>query len=315
LKNIIKAVDRFCYTHRRFGIPNLMICIVIGNIAVFLLSLAGTVGVTFLNMLVFDAYSILRGQIWRLVTFVFIPQSSSPILLLISLYFYYFLGNTLEKQWGTAKFTIYYLSGMLFMLLYGFVMYFCGYRLTAEISVFYLNMSMFFAFATFYPDTRVLFMFIIPIKMKVLALADLLLFVYEIITAPFPIDLLPVVALLHYFVFCGGWLIDYIKNWFGRRRSKRAYKNGGFTGGGRSAGGFSGPGGTVDFKTAARTVRYRQTAENREPKRTRDIYNRKCEVCGKTDRDHPETEFRYCSRCEGYHCYCDEHINNHIHYR
>ena len=42
-------------------------------------------------------------------------------------------------------------------------------------------------------------------------------------------------------------------------------------------------------------------------------YTHKCTVCGKTDVDSPDLEFRYCSRCNGYHCYCQEHISNHTH--
>jgi membrane associated rhomboid family serine protease len=285
LKGIIKAVDRFCYKHPRFGIPNLMICIVVGNVAVFLLSLMGSTGQTFSGLMMFNAGAILRGQVWRLITFVFIPQINEPFFLIISLYFYYFLGTTLERQWGTAKFTVYYITGMLFLVLFGFITYLFKADVSAGITVYFLNMSMFFAFATFYPDNRVLLFFVIPIKMKILALADLAFFAYIIIVNPFPIRLLPVVCLLHYFMFCGGWLIDYLRRSFSR--SKRTDN-------------------TVNFRREAAKIKYKENVQT---------HLRKCEVCGKTDTDYPELEFRYCSRCNGYHCYCEEHINSHVHIR
>ena len=119
----MKRVDLFCYKHPRFGINNLMMIICIGNIAVWLFSAMDTTGML-RELLAFSPYHILRGQIWRLVTFVFLPLYSSPFSLLISLYFYYFIGSTLERQWGAGRFTIYYLCGMLLQVVYGFIIYF-----------------------------------------------------------------------------------------------------------------------------------------------------------------------------------------------
>jgi hypothetical protein len=292
LKGIIRAVDRFCYKHPRFGIPNLMICVVAGNILVFLLSLFGGVGQNFLNLLYFNADSILRGQVWRLVTFVFIPLNGNNILFFaISLYFYYFIGTTLERQWGSGKFTIYYLSGIVLLIIYGFVCelllskwFMAAFFAGSMISASYLNLSMFFVFATFYPNMRVLFMFFIPVKIKWLAILDLVFFAVEIIRlrADFPINLLPVVCLLHYFLFCGGWLIDYIRP--SRIKTKAN---------------------TVSFKREVKKAHQQQEARGSV---------RRCAVCGKTEADYPNLEFRYCSRFEGYHCFCEEHIGNHVHF-
>ena len=204
----MKRVDLFCYKHPRFGINNLMMIICIANIAVWLFSAMDTTGLL-VNLLTFSPYHILRGQIWRLVTFVFVPMYSSPFSLLISLYFYYFIGSTLERQWGTGRFTIYYLCGMLLQVVYGFIIYFVrgiSYSMTAN----YINLSMFFAFATLYPDNVVLLFFIIPIKMKWLAVLDALYFVYAIFSnlgaGMGLMSFLPLVAILNYFLFCGDML-------------------------------------------------------------------------------------------------------------
>ena len=141
---------------------------------------------------------------------------------------------------------------------------------------------MFFAFATLYPDMQVLLFFIIPIKVKYLAYVDAALFVLGIITTAFPLNLLPVVAVLNYLVYCGDWLFDFFRPSHVRQRQK-----------------------TVNFKREARRI---QREQANKP------YHYKCAVCGRTDTDYPELEFRYCSRCVGYHCFCQDHINNHVHF-
>lgn len=275
----MKKVDTFCYKHPRFGIPNLMMYIVVGNAIVWLFGMMDTTN-TLYNTLCFSAYHILRGQVWRLLTFVLIPESDG-IFLLISLYFYYFIGNTLERQWGSGKFTVYYIFGVVLTIIYGLAVYLIAgvnYSLAAS----YINLSMFFSFATLYPDTRVLLFFFIPIKIKWIALVDAAYFLLAVVTNPFPINLLPVVAVLNYLVFCGEWLFDYVRPARWRQRKQ-----------------------TINFKAEARRI-HRQQA-NRP-------YTRKCEVCGRTDTDYPNLEFRYCSRCQGFHCFCEDHINNHVHF-
>ena len=280
----MKRVDLFCYKHPRFGINNLMMIICIANIAVWLFSAMDTTGLL-VNLLTFSPYHILRGQIWRLVTFVFVPMYSSPFSLLISLYFYYFIGSTLERQWGTGRFTIYYLCGILLQVIYGFIIYLTtgiNYGMSAN----YINLSMFFAFATLYPDNVVLLFFIIPIKMKWLAVIDALYFAYSIFSnlgaGMGLMSFLPLIAMLNYFLFCGDMLFGSVLP-----RGRQQRKN------------------TVDFKREVHRIKYEQRNKN---------YTRKCEVCGRTDTDYPDLEFRYCSRCAGYHCFCQDHINNHIHF-
>ena len=131
------------------------------------------------------------------MTYVFVPTEASPIWLLVMLYFYYWIGSCLEREWGNGKFTIYYVSGMLLTAIYGVVLSAILGR-DVIVSTTYLNLSMFFAFATLYPDMQVLLFFIIPIKVKYLAYVDAALFVLGVVTTSFPLNLLPVVAVLNY---------------------------------------------------------------------------------------------------------------------
>lgn len=281
-----KAVDKFCLTHRRFGIPRLMLYIIIGTAAVYLIPLL-VQSYAFLGLITFDPAAILRGEIWRLVTWVFIPTTSQILFEALLLYFYYFIGNTLEREWGTAKFTIYYLFGILINVIYGFAVWLIsGQSLPPSLDSSYLNLSMFFAFAVLFPEQRVLLFFIIPIKIKWLALLDAAYFLFQIastaIAGQFAYAFLPLVAILNFFLFCGDDLVNLIRPY--RARNTRQ---------------------AINFRKAAKQVRHQESRP----------YRHKCAVCGKTDAEYPNLEFRYCSRCNGYHCFCIDHINNHVHFQ
>jgi len=274
MKDPRREIEKFCRRHPDFGIPNLMRYIVIANVVFWLL---GAVNRPLMSYLLFSPALILRGQIWRLISFIFIPPSTG-LLAFIAFYFYYWIGTTLENQWGTGQFTIYFFTGVILTILYGFGIYFITGK-SVLLSSTYIYLSMFFSFAALFPDMQVLFLFIIPVKMKYLALIDAAFFLFSVITTPFPENLLPVVAILNFLIFCGGDL----KRMLPRKPSAN----------------------TINFK--------RESARIRREQRDK-LYTHKCAVCGRTDTDYPELEFRYCSRCAGYHCFCIDHINNHIHF-
>lgn len=279
MKKLTRGIDRFCVTHPRFGIPNLMLYIVIANAIVWLITAMDRSGTVY-QLLLFSPHHILRGQIWRLLSFVIIPDGSD-IWTILTLYFAYFIGSTLENHWGTARFTLYYIAGIVFTVLWGFVMY-LFFDINISVSATYINLSMFFSFAMLYPDQIVLLFFILPIKIKWLALVDALFFVRAVVVLPFPVNLLPVVAVLNFVLFC--W--DDISQYLRRNRPNRSKT-------------------TVNFRKERDRI-------NRETRQQ--AYTRKCAVCGRTDTDYPTLEFRYCSRCAGYHCFCEDHINSHIHF-
>lgn len=274
MKDPMVYIDRFCRKHPDFGIPNLMKYVCIANVIFWLL---GVVNPVLLSYLRFDPYLVLHGQVWRIVTFALYPPSTG-MLAFIAFYFYYWIGSTLEQYWGTPKFNVYFFSGLVLTLLYGFVIYFItGLRI--QLNAEYVYLSMFFSFAAMFPDMQVLLFFIIPVKMKWLALLDAAFFILGVVTTVFPVNLLPIVAVLNFFVFCGGELLRSVP----RRPSA----------------------GTVNFRRASAKIRREQRDR---------LYTHKCAVCGRTDTDFPNLEFRYCSRCAGYHCFCEDHINNHVHF-
>ena len=290
MKKLSAAVDRFAMQHPRFGIPNLMLYIVGGNAIVYLLSVfAGAEAVSFLA---FHWAAIKSGELWRLVTFIFMPGyfSSRDILwLLLFLYFYYMIGTSLEQAWGTAKFNLYYLSGVVLTALTGVLVGLVGgdaWMSGAD----YVNLSMFFAFAALYPETRFLIMFIIPVKVKWLAIIDGVFFAIGVLSSLLRLDVLgvvvPVIALLNFFVFFWGALSDEL----GYRR------------------------GRAKHQTSRQSIQFKSAVRQQKKKEAERGYRHKCAVCGRTDTSNPELEFRYCSRCAGYHCFCQDHIFNHEHF-
>ncbi len=287
MKFLNRKIEKFCWEHPNFGVPRLMLYIVIGNVLVWLFGLMDQTG-TLYSMLYFDPALFCRGQVWRIVTFIIVPEVMGfqrVLVLAISLYFYYFIGTSLEHEWGKGKFTIYYFSGILLTVLYSLVFYWItGTRILVSAS--YVNLSLFLAFATLWPEQRVLLFYIIPVKMKWLAWVDAALFAVSIasylLAGQFGLALVPVVAMAGYLLFFGEWLWGFVS-------PKRA-------------------------KQKARTIQYKQAAKKVQQQQKAQGYTRKCAVCGRTDTDHPELEFRYCSRCAGYHCFCQDHINNHIHF-
>ena len=288
MKKLYDGVQRFCAAHPRFGIPNLMRVIVIGNVAVYVLMLLTQANdANALSFLTFNLNALLHGEVWRLVTFVFVPAYSSPFALLISLYFYYWIGSTLERQWGTAKFNLYYISGALLTVL-GVVLasLITGNPYLTAAGTGYVNLSMFFAFAFLFPDTTVLLFFILPVRMKWLAYLDGALFAFDIIKAIGAHNwagmVLPIVALLNFAVFI--WPeVHYLKE-----RAK--------------------------YQNSRKTVQFRQAQQQQAKQAQQQGYRHKCAVCGRTDTDYPDLQFRYCSKCVGYHCFCQDHIFNHVHF-
>jgi membrane associated rhomboid family serine protease len=282
LKKLYEAVDRFCARHPRFGIPNLMLYISIGTILVYvLLQFSDYTAISFLT---FDLAHVLHGEVWRIITYIFVPMYGSPFSLLIALYFYYWIGSTLERQWGTAKFNLYYFSGVLLTVLgVTIVSLATGNHFLGIAGTHYVNLSMFLAFAALYPETQVLLFFLIPVKMKWLAWIDIGVFALGIVQAIARGDIVgivvPLVALLNFAAFIWPEV-----RYFAQRKQYQHSRQ------------------TVQFKKA---VKQQQQVRG---------YHHKCCVCGKTDTDHPDMQFRYCSKCAGYHCYCQDHIFNHEHF-
>ena len=250
-----------------------------------------------------NVYAVLHGQVWRIVTFLFYPYVSmssggaliNMLFFAIMLYVYYWIGNVLEQVWGTFRFNAFYFTGILLMLIVTFGYYFVlchvngqalapqiGFGLANQIDLSDLNLSMFLAFAFLSPDTVFRLYFLIPIKAKWLGYIYIVMNVVEIVQYVQTGDyrgymrmLLIVSALLNFAVFYA-----IARRPYAGMRVKQAKK---------------------------RRVLYNNTAAPAGQPR------HKCAICGRTEIDSPQLEFRYCSKCEGNYEYCSDHLFTHEH--
>ncbi len=277
MNKLNQMIDRFCYSHPRFGIPNLIFYLLGGNILVYLLDYVSYSRVAVSSLLEFDRALILQGQVWRAVTFLFTSWGQGLFSFLIAMYFLWFIGTSLEREWGTGKFTLYYILGWALTLLSGLVTGYASSR--------YLDMTMFLAFATLFPDVQFLLFFFIPVKAKWIAWVDGAVLGLGVIQAILTLDLgglvAVIMAVLNYLIFFWPELMYQVRRLRGQAQHSRQEN-------------------VIQFKKAARDLKRRD-------------YTHKCDICGRTDTEFPDLEFRYCSKCSGYHCYCTDHINNHEH--
>ena len=284
MKDLRRRFERFCFRNRDKGIPNLMLYLSLGSALVYLMSQFAGSNLLY-YWLYFDRSLILQGQVWRLFTYPLTYSAGNLLLTAISLFCYYSIGRAMENIWGTLRFNLYYLSGVLMMDI--FCMIFGGYA-----DVYYLNLSLFLAYATMFPNAQFLLMFIIPVKAWIFALLDLLLVLYGLVSYPFPFNIFSVISLANYFLFFGKDVMNVIPaSW--RINAARIFKK------------KPKKAKVVPFPNAGSYEA--TTARPQAP------YTHRCTVCGRTDVTNPELEFRYCSRCNGYYCYCQDHISNHTH--
>lgn len=287
MKNPRKQFELYCYRNRNKGIPNLMLYLVLGSAIVYVFS--DFMGNPLLyQLLSFDRDLILQGQVWRLISYPLTYRANSVLLTAISMLCYYSIGRAMENIWGTLRFNLFYLTGVVMMDVY--CMIFGGYA-----SVGYLNSSLFLSYATMFPDAHFLLFFIIPVKAWIFALIDLILVLLNLLTMPFPYNLFSVISLANYFLFFGKDVLNVIPvSW--QANARRLFRK-------TSKASKSSPK-RIPFDAGS------YQASHAAPKAP---YTHRCTVCGRTDISDPNMEFRYCSRCNGYYCYCQDHINNHTH--
>ena len=286
MSELRRRFERFCFKNRDKGIPNLMLYISLGAGLVYLFTMATQNSVLY-YYLMFDRELILQGQVWRLISYPLTYNAGNLLLTAVSLLCYYSLGRAMENIWGTFRFNLFYLSGIVMMDIY--CMIFGGYA-----DVYYLNLNLFLSYATMFPNAQFLLFFIIPVKAWIFALLDLVLVLIGLLTDSFPYNLFSVISIANYFLFFGKDVLNVIPmSW--RANASRLFKK-------------------RPKQQKAKVVPFPNagsyeatTASVKAP------YTHRCTVCGRTDVSNPELEFRYCSRCQGYHCYCIDHINNHTH--
>ena len=279
----------------KYAIPNLtlylIICYGIGYLMQFLVP-AGY------QYLMLDPFLVLKGQVWRLVTWILIPPDSSNIFFVLStLYLYYSLGGLLERIWGTYKYNVYLFSGLLFTILGAFVL--CGYSVLmgaqptmytglyllnngsavyfGQFSTYYINMSIFLACAASIPDVQVLLMFLFPIKVKWLGIVYGIILLVNCIQGGIATWIVVIFSLLNFLVF------------FLRSKGKMHLSVG----------------------QIRRQQEFHQ--KMRSAGQTKGITRHKCAICGRTELDGDDLEFRFCSKCNGNYEYCQYHLFTHEH--
>ena len=294
MSKLTSKINRFFYRNRDKGVRNLMLYLAIGNVLVYLLYIVNQKDPLFYTMLNFDYEAILRGQVWRLLTYPLVFMVESGLLWgAIGLFFYYWCGSILEQYWGTLRFNCFYLCGILLTDVVALI-------LGAYAEVYYVNMSLFLAVATLMPDQQVRIYFVIPVKMKWLAWVDLGLTLYYLVTGLITMIqgfgqgvvylgwLLPLVPVVNYLLFFGKQAANILPDFLRYHPTRKSWQR------------------SVKQKTVYDHV-------SSSAGRRADNARFRCTVCGRTELTNPELEFRYCSKCAGYRCYCQDHIHNHVH--
>ncbi len=202
----MKWINKLERKFPHMAIKNLIYYIVFLNAVIFILILIDDTG-SVIPLLELRPALVLQGEVWRLISYIFIPPTTSIFFVIFVLYFYYMVGTALEQEWGAFKFNLYYLIGMLGTTAGAFI---AGGGTTAV----YLNMSLFLAFAYLYPNFEILLFLLVPIKVKYLAWFYWFFIGYTVITAPPASKVAALVSLANFLLFFGD---DIYKN-FKRRQ-------------------------------------------------------------------------------------------------
>ena len=289
--NFLSKLER---KYGRYAIKNLIIYLLGAYAVGYLLQLLAPNLYTYLEL---DPAFVMRGQVWRLVTWVFTVPQSFSIFILFMFMFQYFIGTSLERYWGSFRYNCYIFSGIFFMTISTMLVYWItGIRMSP--STYYINMASFLAFAVCFPDVQVYFMMIIPVKIKWLAVVDLIYMGYEFIAVgqykkiyanfgatgeAFATQLIwatrvsIIVSILNFILF-----------YLGTRNMKR-----------------------MNPKEIHRRYTYKKNVKAASnPSGTK----HKCAICGRTEKDGEELVFRYCSKCNGNYEFCQDHLYTHKHF-
>ena len=267
---------------RKFGkyaIPNLTF----GLIGIYILGYI--IEVTMPNvsgMLTLEPYYIMQGQVWRLISWILIPPDSSLIFVIFMLMCYYFIGISIEHTIGTFRYNVYLLGGMIITTISAMALYGINYLVTGELlqemgkyyNTNYVNMSLFLLFATLFPNAQFQVYFIIPVKAKWMGIIEAVWAAFSFVGGGIAERTAILASLANFLIF-------YL--------CTRNYHR-------------------VSPKEVRRKQVYRQ--QMRQPQ---GVTRHKCAICGRTEKDGDNLEFRFCSKCEGNYEYCQEHLFTHQH--
>jgi hypothetical protein len=271
----------------RFAIHDLMRYIITLNVlGVFLgvLDPTNNFGI-YTQYLSLDIGKVMQGQIWRLFTFILKPGLSradiiNPINIFffaVTLYLYFMIGNSLENAWGAFRFNLYYLSGILLNIVAAVLVY-AAFGASYDFGLTYVNESMFLAFAALFPNMELLLFFVLPVKVKWFGILYGVMIVWEIFTNFVAGNYIAALAIIIAFA---NFLIFFL--------SSRNYRK-------------------ISPKEYQRKAKFKRNIQN-----SSSITRHKCAVCGRTEKDDENLEFRFCSKCEGNYEYCSDHLFSHEH--
>lgn len=161
-----------------------------------LVFLCGKYNPEFPGYLDLNTAAIRSGEVWRLVTYILIPQTSNFLLILLALWFLWMVGDGLESVWGAFRLNLFYLVGMVGTTAAAFLF-------GAEFSNVMLNSSLFFAFAWFFPEMEVYLLGILPVRVKWLAWVTAAMLLLQFLTASAAFKMAMVASLANYLLFFG----------------------------------------------------------------------------------------------------------------
>lgn len=278
----------------RYAVRNLIVYLLAAYAVGYVLQLVAPTAYTYLEL---SPALVMRGQIWRLVTWVCTVPESFNFFILFMFMFQYFIGSSLERYWGSFRYNCYIFSGIFFMTISSMVVYWIT-GISTTPSTYYINMASFLAFAVCFPDVQVYFMMVIPIKIKWLAIIDAIYMAYEFIAvgqyknlyaaygaagAAYASQLIwatrvsIIVSVLNFILF-----------YFGTRNMKRFAP-----------------------KEVHRRYAYKKNVKAASPAGGT---KHKCAICGRTEKDGDNLVFRYCSKCNGNYEFCQDHLYTHKHF-
>lgn len=275
MKNWLDKMER---RFGRYAIRNLTMYLLAGYAIGYLLSFTMPQLLTYFTL---EPELILKGQVWRLLSWVIIPPNDNIIFVIFMMLLYYSLGNTLESYWGAFRYNVYIFSGILFTVIGAFIVNGLIGGITgfgSLYSTYYINMSIFLACASIMPDYQLLLYGIIPIKMKWLAILDVVLLAVDAVQGGLIIRIVIIASLLNFIIF------------FFCNRNLRGHSP----------------------KQAARRKKFQKQISRPQNQYAGGAKHR-CAVCGRTELDDPTLEFRYCSKCNGNYEYCQDHLFTHEH--
>ena len=275
MKNWLDKMER---RFGRYAIRNLTMYLLAGYAIGYLLSFTMPQLLTYFTL---EPALILKGQVWRLLSWVIIPPNDNIIFVIFMMLLYYSLGNTLESYWGAFRYNVYIFSGILFTVIGAFIVNGLIGGITgfgSLYSTYYINMSIFLACASIRPDYQLLLYGIIPIKMKWLAVLDVVLLAVDAVQGGLIIRIVIIASLLNFIIF------------FFCNRNLRGHSP----------------------KQAARRKKFQKQISRPQNQYAGGAKHR-CAVCGRTELDDPTLEFRYCSKCNGNYEYCQDHLFTHEH--